>query len=141
MFMDLQSRIRIRNCQQAKKLIKTLTSAVQWLNEFLSLKTDINVPTESNEQKNLDKNLSVIGILEEKTPFFCWHHGSRWREESRIWTQIRKSSEKIQGSGSGSLPKCHVSGTLIRYFRQDFFRVLDSRWWCREQTWPNFIPL
>ncbi len=40
-----------------KKVRKTLISTVLWLLfEFLSLKTDVNVPTKSNKRRNLGKN-------------------------------------------------------------------------------------
>ncbi len=44
--------------QQPKKFRKTLFSTVLWLiNDFLSLKTDVNVPTERNKHKNLEKKI------------------------------------------------------------------------------------
>ncbi len=47
--------------QQAKNLIKALLSAVSWLlNDFLSLKTNVNVPTDM-----ISKNLFFVGILED----------------------------------------------------------------------------
>ncbi len=54
-----------------QKLVKTLISAVYWFhNDFLSLKTDGNVPTKSNKQTKLEKEI-----------IFCWHLGSHWRKE------------------------------------------------------------
>ncbi len=41
--------------QQAKKLINTLIFAIYLV--ILSLKTDVNVPTESNKQNKLEKSL------------------------------------------------------------------------------------
>jgi len=41
--------------KQAKKFIKTLFSA-----DFLSLRTDVNVPTESNKQNNLEKKTHFL---------------------------------------------------------------------------------
>ncbi len=49
------------------------------------------VPTESNKQKNYKKTL------------FCWHLGSHWRKEQ----------SSLRNQGSGSVPRCHWSGTLL----------------------------
>jgi hypothetical protein len=52
-----------------KKLRKTLISTVLWfLNDLLSLKTDVNVPTENNWQKT------------KKKIIFCWHLECHWRK-------------------------------------------------------------
>jgi hypothetical protein len=69
------------------------------LNDFLSLKTDVNVPTENKKQNKLEKKL-----------IFCWHLGQKshwWKARIRI----HNSSVRIQGSGS--VPKCHGSWTLM----------------------------
>jgi hypothetical protein len=77
------SRIRIRiqilpSTQEAKKLKKTLISTVLWLhNDLLSVKTDVNIPTGSNMQKKLKKNLFFVGILKAT------------EEKNRIWIRIR----------------------------------------------------
>jgi hypothetical protein len=63
------SRIRIRHYlyrsfhPQAKKVYKTLISALLWLfKDFLSLKTDANVASKNNKQKKLEKKL-IFGWL------------------------------------------------------------------------------
>ncbi len=77
-----------------------MISAVKSLfNEYLSWKTDVNVPTESNKQNKLEKNV-FVGNLEVTA------------EKTRIRSRIRKSSERTQVSGS--VPKCHGSGTLLK---------------------------
>jgi hypothetical protein len=40
---------------------------------FLSLKTDVNVPTERNKQNKLEKKIS-----------FCWQLGSHWRKKQDL---------------------------------------------------------
>ncbi len=57
--------------------------------DFLSVKTIVNVPSKSNKQKNLGKNLLLVRIL------------SATDEKSRIQIQ-----------GSGSVPKRHRSAIL-----------------------------
>jgi hypothetical protein len=66
---------------------------------FLSLKTDVNVPTGStgNKQNNSVKNHIFVGIFKVTD------------EKSMI--RIRNRSVRIQGSGSVS--KCHGTGPLI----------------------------
>ncbi len=60
------SRIRIRSVlpSQAKKCRKPLVSTV-WLllNDLLSLQTDVNVPTENNKQKILEKLFTFVVML------------------------------------------------------------------------------
>ncbi len=55
-------RIRLRILQSSSKNCKkTLIPTVLWLlYDFLSLKNDVNIPTESNKQKNLDKNKFLL---------------------------------------------------------------------------------
>ncbi len=54
-----------------QKKIKTLISTVLWhLNNLLSLKTDVNVPTVSKKQKKLWKHFSV-GILKGEKFFLA----------------------------------------------------------------------
>jgi hypothetical protein len=60
---------------------------------MLSLKSDVNVSTVRNKQKFLEKNLFLVGILKATA------------EKSRI--RIHES---------GSVSKCHGSGTLQRKF-------------------------
>ncbi len=55
---------------------------------YISLKNDVNVPSKSNKQKNRKKHLYFVGIL-------------------RLLTKRAGS-----GSESGSVYKCHGSGTL-----------------------------
>jgi hypothetical protein len=78
-------------------------SVTALLGDFLSLKTDVNVPTESNKQNKLEKNLFFVSILEVTD------------EKSRIrsWIWIRKSNVLIRGSGS--VLKCLGSGTGVLY--------------------------
>ncbi len=38
-----------------------------FLNDFLSLRTDVNVPTESNKQKKLEKNLFLLASWKSPT--------------------------------------------------------------------------
>ncbi len=71
---------------QSKIVRKTLIPTVLWplCDFFLSLKNDVNVPSKSNNEKNLN----VLNVTDEN---------------SRIQTR----------SGSGSGRKCHGSETLI----------------------------
>jgi hypothetical protein len=90
------SRIRIRILllssfyHQAKIVRKTLIPPVLWLlMDFLSLKNGVKVPSKStgSKQKNCFKIISFL-------------------------LASGRSMTKIAGSGSGSTPKCHGSGTL-----------------------------
>ncbi len=49
--------------------------------------------------------------LEKKTYFFGILEVTDEKRRIRIWA--RKLGVGIQGSGSGSVPKCHGSGTLL----------------------------
>ncbi len=83
----------------AKISREAFISIVLWLpHDFLSLKTEVNVPSKKYWAKPRGKNI-FIGIL-------------RSFENSRIRTRILKSAVRIRGSGSGSVPKCHGSTTL-----------------------------
>jgi len=89
--MDLDPSIK------KQKINKTLISAVWWLpNDLFSLKTDVNVPSESKKRNKLEIFV-VVGILEVTD------------KKSRI----RKSSGRIQGYGSGCVPKRHGSGSAV----------------------------
>jgi hypothetical protein len=81
-FWASTSRIRIHNysyefesgygsgSESFQKIEKTFISTVLWLlNDLLSLKTVVNVPTKSNTQKKLVKKLN-----------FCWYLKSHWRK-------------------------------------------------------------
>jgi hypothetical protein len=57
------------------------------LYDFLSLKNDINVPSKSNKQKKLGQKYLLLVS----------------------WRTLMKRA----GSGAGSVPKCHGSGTLL----------------------------
>ncbi len=67
----------------SKKINKTLISTILWLLfDFLSMKTDVNVPSKSNKQKKLwKKKYFFVGILS------ATNENSR----SRIRIRIRKS--------------------------------------------------
>ncbi len=65
--------------------------------DFLSLKTDVNVPSKSNEQKNFEKTYFFVCNLKATD------------EKSRI--RLRYSVVQIHGSGS--VPKCHGSTKLF----------------------------
>ncbi len=82
-----------------QKVWKTLISTILWLLfDFLSIKTDVNVPSKTMRNKLI----------------FCWHLVSHWRQtQYRIWIQIRKSVVQIRGSGSGA--KWHGSITKNTY--------------------------
>ncbi len=76
---------------------KTLIPIVLWLLlDFLILKNDVNVPAKST-------------VISRKTYFkkfvFCWRLECQWRK--------KQDPDPIRRSGSGSLPKCHGSGTLL----------------------------
>jgi hypothetical protein len=74
--------------QLAKTVRKTLIPTVLWLLlDFLSLKNDVIVPSKSNKQKNLKIKISFLM--------------ASWRSMTKI-------------AGSGSTPKCHGSGTLVK---------------------------
>jgi hypothetical protein len=94
-----------------KKVRKTMNSTIlRLLWDFLSWKTDANVPSKSIKQKNLEKNLFFSGILKVTD------------EKSRI--RIRKSVVRIQGSESGSVPECQgqyviyqaISTSIINWY-------------------------
>ncbi len=77
-------------CQQAKTLRKNLDSPVLCFRfNLLSLKTDINVPSVSNKQKNVGEKLT-----------FCWH---------------LESHKKRAGSGSVSLIQGYGYGSADPY--------------------------
>jgi hypothetical protein len=81
-----------------------------WINEaknskkprdFLSLKTDVNVPALSTKQKDLGKNLILIGLLKAA------------EEKGRIRSRILiRTPVLIQVQGPGSVSKRHGSSTL-----------------------------
>jgi hypothetical protein len=73
---------------------------------YLNLKTDVNEPTESNEQIKLEKNFSFVGILK------VTNKKSRIRIQIRIHNQVYGSKDPDLDH-SGSVPKCHGSGTLL----------------------------
>jgi hypothetical protein len=91
LFLFVRIRIWILS-QQAKKL-ENLDFYYFSLIDFLSLKTDVHVPSKSKSKKTLKKNLFFVGIL------------STTDEKSRIL--IHKSVARIRGSRS--VPKCHGS--------------------------------
>jgi hypothetical protein len=69
---------------------------------FLSLKNDVNVPSESNKQKNF---IYIILLAS--------------------WRSVTKIAGSGSESGSGSTPKCHGSGTLhLTYCICIFFLLL-----------------
>jgi hypothetical protein len=74
-------------CVRIRILLSTSKKLVKLLNDFLSLKTDVNVSTESNKQNKFRENKTCffVGILEVID------------EKRRI--RIRKLSVRIQGSG------------------------------------------
>ncbi len=85
---------------QAKILRKTLILTVMLLLfDFLSLKNDVNVPSKSKKQKNFFLNQFFVGVLKVND------------EKSRIRIRIHQSEAWIRGSGS--MPICHGSATLI----------------------------
>ncbi len=91
LFVPIRIRIWLRSRilpKQTKKLRKYLISTVLWLlNDFLSLKIDVNVPTVSNKLNNL-----------EKKPIFRWRVESLWR--NLIQSRIRICISKRHGSGT-----------------------------------------
>ncbi len=82
----------------SSKIIKTVFSL---LCDFLSLKDDVNVPSKSNKQNNLGKKLFFVGILKVTD------------EKSRSQSWIRISLSEVRIRGSGSIPKCYGSRTLV----------------------------
>jgi hypothetical protein len=87
----------------AKIVRKTLIPTVLWLLwDFLSVKNNINVPSKSNKQQNFFLKLVFVADLKVND------------EKSRI--RIHSSEAWIRASGSGSTPKCHGSGTLLRRY-------------------------
>ncbi len=67
------------------------------LNDFLSKKNDVNGPSKSNKQKNLELKF-LVGVLKVKD------------ENSKIRIRIHWSKARIRGSGS--VQKCQGSTTL-----------------------------
>ncbi len=65
------------------------------LYDFLSLKTDVNVPSKNNKQKNLERKKLIFGPES---------HGRKQQDPDPV--------ERICGSGYGSVPTCHGSTTL-----------------------------
>ncbi len=66
--------------------------------DFLSMKTDVNVPSKNNKQKNFEKeNLFFVGIL------------SATDEKSRV--RIRKSAVRTLGSGSVDTKMSRIHNT------------------------------
>ncbi len=59
--------------------------------DFLSMKIDVNVPSETNKQKKIEKKLSFVDV-------------SKGTDE--------KSRLRSQRYETGSVPICHGSGTL-----------------------------
>ncbi len=51
------------NTQKIKEKNPLISTVLYLLCELLSLKTKVNVPTESNKEKNIEKNLYFVGIL------------------------------------------------------------------------------
>ncbi len=122
------SRIRIRHYlyrsfhPQAKKVYKTLISALLWLfKDFLSLKTDANVASKNNKQKKLEKKLIFGWLASQKAT----------DDKSRIRIRIRKSWVRIRGSGS--VLKCHGSKTL-----GTTLHVIDKQQICRYQQYLRY---
>jgi len=69
---------------------------------ILSLMNDVNPPTfKSMYNKFEEKNIFFIGVLQVTD------------EKSRIRSRIRNLLSKVRIRGSGSVPKCHESGTLV----------------------------
>jgi len=76
------------------------------------MKTDVNVPSKSNKQKNFLLKLR-----------FCWCLEGQWRKQewgSGSGTGPDPNPDpdqlvrgRIRGSGSGSSPNCHGTGTLL----------------------------
>ncbi len=58
---------------------------------------DVNVPSKSNKQKNLERNKFFVGVLAVKD------------ENSRTWGRIRIPWSEARIRGSSSIPKCHRS--------------------------------
>ncbi len=69
-------------------------------NNLLTLKTDVNVPSESNKQNNLEDNLLFVGILKVT------------EEKSRI--RIRNPVIRIRGS------ELHQNVTDPEYCRKEY---------------------
>jgi hypothetical protein len=88
--------VQIRILASASKINKNYLDFYYFLTSFSLFKTDVNVPLKSNKQK------------EKKTYFFV-DTLSATDEESRI--RIPMSVVRIHGSGS--VPKCHGSTTLV----------------------------
>jgi hypothetical protein len=93
-------RIRIRiwilpsSSKKSKKIL--ISTVLCLLYDFLSLKNYVNIPSKSNKQRILERNLFLL---------------ASWKppdENSRIRIRIHKSVIRI-----GSVPKCHGSTTLL----------------------------
>jgi hypothetical protein len=81
-----------------------LISTDFWLlYDFLSVKNDANVPSKSKKQKTIFL-VDILKVPDEKSRIRSW---IRSRIHS-LGVGIRRSR-----SGSGSVPKCHGSGTLV----------------------------
>ncbi len=70
----------------SKNSRKTLISTLFWLlYDFLSLKNDVNVPSKSNKQKNLDKKIIL-----------CWRLEGQWRKDQDPDPLVRDKDPRIR---------------------------------------------
>jgi hypothetical protein len=64
LFVRIPIRIRILSSTSKKWRRKTLISTILWLlYDLLSLKNDINVPSQRNKHKNFEEFFVVVGVL------------------------------------------------------------------------------
>jgi hypothetical protein len=75
--------------------------------EFSSLKNDVNIPSKSNRLKKLLNIIFLLASGRSMTKIAA--------SGSKIRIRIHQSEAWIRGSGSGSTPICHGSGTLLPY--------------------------
>ncbi len=73
-------------------------------NDSLSLKTDVNVPTE----------ITVIRKQIRKKTYFLLASWMSLSTDEKIRIPIRICKSSVQIQGSGSVPKFHGSGTLVK---------------------------
>ncbi len=96
------SRILPSSCNNGKKNLDSYYFVTIF--DFLSLKNDLNVPSISNEQKNVLKKL-----------VFCWHLEGQWRKQQDPDPLVRGMDPRI---------RIHTKMSWIRNTARDSKKIL-----------------